>query len=444
MYVCTEYFSKMAKKIKAIKCPQCGSTKAKELREDYYRCESCRAEFFIDSDDIVIHHKYEHPLSGPLNSLDDVKLRKRIIFFALIVMLMVVSVFVFSPGFLGSYSHSSFRPEKIGPFWSLVEGFGGFANDQGEGMILLVADRTSEGERQPSFGIYRADNKKEILIRPIKGLEKEDLSDAEIVSFENGDVYAIINESRLFKLNLSTYELEEIIFEKLNLPELAVGVHEINFYDRYGDALHVLNNLGKRFCYYPLINQVYPTDNIGDVFRQVPPDAKKRLGFRFSTASREYPDERIQLLKYYYWHRMGYPFEKPCFEWKKLYNYNKTTFTTYQKGLLSDYGEKKARLISYQDFTPDRHYLWGRVMACNDDHVLISFRTVLSGDPIVQLLDSKTAEVLWTIPSNIPYWEYGHFVEVKDGFLFTSHKESWLVNTKNKTCKYFKWDFDQI
>ena len=49
----------MPKHIKALKCPQCGSTRATLIREDHYRCDSCSTEFFLDSDDITIHHKYE-------------------------------------------------------------------------------------------------------------------------------------------------------------------------------------------------------------------------------------------------------------------------------------------------------------------------------------------------------------------------------------------------
>ena len=49
----------MPKHIKTIKCPQCGSMRATQLREDHYRCDSCSTEFFLDSDDITIHHKHE-------------------------------------------------------------------------------------------------------------------------------------------------------------------------------------------------------------------------------------------------------------------------------------------------------------------------------------------------------------------------------------------------
>ena len=49
----------MPKHIKTIKCPQCGITRATQLREDHYRCDSCSTEYYLDSDDITIHHKIE-------------------------------------------------------------------------------------------------------------------------------------------------------------------------------------------------------------------------------------------------------------------------------------------------------------------------------------------------------------------------------------------------
>ena len=55
----------MSKRIKAIKCPHCGSTKVKETRPDYYQCKACSTEFFLDDDDININHRYIAPNSNP-------------------------------------------------------------------------------------------------------------------------------------------------------------------------------------------------------------------------------------------------------------------------------------------------------------------------------------------------------------------------------------------
>jgi len=55
----------MAKSIKAIKCPHCGSIKVSTIRPDYYKCDSCGTEFFLDSDDININHNYNYPRNNP-------------------------------------------------------------------------------------------------------------------------------------------------------------------------------------------------------------------------------------------------------------------------------------------------------------------------------------------------------------------------------------------
>ena len=116
----------MAKRIKVIKCPQCGSTKAKELRTDHYQCKSCYTEFFIDSDDINILHKYDSPF-GDLNKINT----KRI----LAGIAIVASIFIFFGVFTNvSLQKSSFDyappnppvkiEEKEVVFWDRIHKIG--------------------------------------------------------------------------------------------------------------------------------------------------------------------------------------------------------------------------------------------------------------------------------------------------------------------------------
>ena len=53
----------MAKTIKAIICPKCGSNQNTEIKLDYYRCNSCKTEYFLDNDDVNINHNYRTPIS---------------------------------------------------------------------------------------------------------------------------------------------------------------------------------------------------------------------------------------------------------------------------------------------------------------------------------------------------------------------------------------------
>ena len=52
----------MTTKIKAVKCPQCGSEKHEKIDEKRFRCKNCSTEFYIDDDDININvnHRYEY------------------------------------------------------------------------------------------------------------------------------------------------------------------------------------------------------------------------------------------------------------------------------------------------------------------------------------------------------------------------------------------------
>lgn len=451
-YLCSDYFIsiKMAKRIKAIKCPQCGSTKATETRTDYYRCDSCNTEFFIDSDDININHRYEE-----LNPINKTNLK-----YIIVGVAIFLGVFFFLWNILStnrssaSYSPSSVSAErneveKEVVFWDRIEGFHGFANATGDGMILVIGNRGSKkgysvsDEKQSCFAIYQAIDQKQIMIKPINGMENTTISDAKVQSFENGDVYAIINKKKLFKLNIATYELKEIVFESLKFTEFEKGVYQIEFaYDNEG--FKVINELGKELYYFPVINKVYSNDAFYDARSKKTPDAKKQAAFQFSDESLDFPDEKTQLIKYYYWHQTGYPIDIPRFAWQKDYGGSGifTDRSPYRKVLILPYNAQTARLISWKDFTPERDYLSGTVLAYNDKEVLIAFTTTVSGNEIIQLLDAETAEVKWTMPSDFQYMISDEVVKVKEGYLFTKYKESWLFNTQNKESKYLEWNIE--
>ncbi|RZL30565.1 MAG: hypothetical protein EOO96_17860, partial [Pedobacter sp.] len=50
----------MAKQIKAIKCPHCGSIGKTEIKADHFICSSCNTEYFLDNDDININHNINY------------------------------------------------------------------------------------------------------------------------------------------------------------------------------------------------------------------------------------------------------------------------------------------------------------------------------------------------------------------------------------------------
>lgn len=438
----------MAKQIKAIKCPQCGSTKAKELRTDYYRCNSCHTEFFIDSDDININHRHE-----PLNpaNLPNQK------YIAVGVTVFMVVVFLLSTLFYTRKSSvNDYRPSAISAndekeyfSWTGIEEFEGFANTNGEGMIVVIGEGVYQKgaysvskEEEPYMAVYRADNRKQMAFKQIGELKNVKISYSDISVFGNGDVYVIFNKKRLFKLNTTTYELSEVVFQTLGLPEFEKGVFQIEF-EYYNDGFKVINELGKELYYFPIINKVYNKNEFYDAQPKKTANAKKQVAFVFAEKSFDYPDEKPLLIKYYYWHQTGYPYDMPHFEWRKDYG-GSGIFTDrdpYRKVLISPYQAKDSRIISWKNFTPDREYISGTVLAYDDKEVMIAFSTTLSGNTIVQLLDAETAAIKWTLPADKPYL-IGNYVRVKEGYLFTKYKKSWLFDTQKREGSYIEWDFN--
>ena len=51
----------MAKSIKAIECPKCGSTQKTAVRPDTFRYESCGTEYYLDNDDINVNYTVRQP-----------------------------------------------------------------------------------------------------------------------------------------------------------------------------------------------------------------------------------------------------------------------------------------------------------------------------------------------------------------------------------------------
>ncbi|MDH6309680.1 putative Zn finger protein [Dysgonomonas sp. PFB1-18] len=51
----------MSKKVKSIKCPQCGCVENTLIKEDYNKCINCGAQYYLYSDDISINvtHRVE-------------------------------------------------------------------------------------------------------------------------------------------------------------------------------------------------------------------------------------------------------------------------------------------------------------------------------------------------------------------------------------------------
>ena len=421
--------------IKALKCPQCGSTRATKISEDHYRCDSCSTEFYLDSDDITIHHKVE------TKPAPNTFLRRLLLiilapaaFFSLITIGLIV---------WGSSREETSRERDGEEHMSYAcERLMAFSSTAGRPIVVLcgAARRDdSSGDWDHAKGImYFFDGE---TYEIIKKLELPDVTGRVSVTdarqFEDGTYYVVLNKKRLFAIDRSTLDVKEIHSEDYKLPELSEGFGKLALYfHEYGDALEVETNLGKKFVYYPIANKLYTDQSIFKAYEDKLPAPKLRTRFTFSEQmmGSVYKDEQIQLVRYQTLEQLGYPRRTPHFGWENDYH------SSYPKKIfVSKYSVEESRLESYEDFTPGAYYFSPTVLYESDDQILISFKPTAAADAkkMLRCLDAQTGKVLWSCSEGLDGLDFCLGVaRFSGGYVLVDYSRSWLISSEGKvvTC----------
>ena len=421
--------------IKALKCPQCGSTRATKISEDHYRCDSCSTEFYLDSDDITIHHKVE------TKPAPNTFLRRLLLiilapaaFFSLITIGLIV---------WGSSREETSRERDGEEHMSYAcERLMAFSSTAGRPIVVLcgAARRDdSSGDWDHAKGImYFFDGE---TYEIIKKLELPDVTGRVSVTdarqFEDGTYYVVLNKKRLFAIDRSTLDVKEIHGEDYKLPEFSEGFGKLALYfHEYGDALEVETNLGKKFVYYPIANKLYTDQSIFKAYEDKLPAPKLRTHFTFSEQmmGSDYMDEQIQLVRYQTLEQLGYPRRTPHFGWENDYH------SSYPKKIfVSKYSVEESRLQSYEDFTPGAYYFSPTVLYESDDQILISFKPTAAADAkkMLRCLDAQTGQVLWSCSEGLDGLDFCLGVaRFSGGYVLVDYSHSWLISSEGKvmTC----------
>ena len=425
----------MPKHIKTIKCPQCGSMRATQLREDHYRCDSCSTEFYLDSDDITIHHKVE------TKPAPNTFLRRLLLiilapaaFFSLITIGLIV---------WGSSREETSRERDGEEHMSYAcERLMAFSSKAGRPIVVLCGavrrdDSTGDWDHAKGFMYFFDGETYEI----IKKLELPDVTGRVSVTdarqFEDGTFYVVLNEKRLFAIDRSTLDVKEIHGEDYKLPELSEGFGKVALYfHEYGDALEIETNLGKKFVYYPIANKLYTDQSIFKAYEDKLPAPKLRTRFTFSEQmmGSDYKDEQIQLVRYQTLEQLGYPRRTPHFGWENDYH------SSYPKKIfVSKYFVEESRLQSYEDFTPGAYYFSPIVLYESDDQILISFKPTAAADAkkMLRCLDAQTGQVLWSCSEGLDGLDFCLGVaRFSGGYVLVDYSHSWLISSEGKvmTC----------
>ncbi|ALU24937.1 hypothetical protein MODO_1836 [Myroides odoratimimus] len=425
----------MAKTIKKIVCPQCGSNQVDETKKDHYICRSCNTQFFLDNDDITINHNYN---TGKLNNEQGVQIAKKaIIGFSAVIFIYFayqISRFIFAdstPAPVTTTEYNTTPPPKrdvryvnasysetalmIDPKGKNTIVFTGWFNDifaekgkENEVYTILLDATTGE---EISRTLLEVD-------LSIKGAGTHS-SKLDYYRGANDELFLIVNSYYLFLYNPSQKVFENVtesFFVKY--PEFAGGVAAIES-RTFDQCLTVTNNKGKQYALFADIGVVLPIDKISNIYDKKLTDPVKTTSYKFTRIGFDFPEEEIQLIQYEHWTQKGFPQYNVSFNWSKDYGRSGifTEKSPYKKVLVMPYTKSRAKIVSIKDLTPNHTYVDGaRVLVGDAESVIIAIKmSVLENETItLQKISGVDGSVLWTKKTD---WKEIRSIDVEGDYI---------------------------
>lgn len=440
----------MAKEIKVIECPKCGSTQNIEIKPDYYRCSNCNTEYFIDNNDVNINYNNGQNDLG----LSGLKNKKTGSVLAVLIVIIIVIFVLFR--FLSPNSSVKYKDapivnnlEKETIRWSSPD-LETFLNGVGKPMILVVGEKDVDGSRDKnSFyaDVFDATTNKNIKSSKLEGITQLSSNNIAIRTFVNGEIYFIVNKTNAFKLDKTNYTVAEATTSLFkNSKELSVGLAKIEFGDPdEGDGFRVLTNDGNEFNYYPATEKIYTKDELWEAsqgFKNLVANATEKSGFTFTSYVPGGTGGKTQLIKYFYKDNGGGPKNKANFGWdRQAYKDSSPSGFSFKKVLLTDFYRNLGRITSFSDFTPNRVYLKPKVLFSDDKILLIFFpATAAQKAPIIlQCMDSNTGAIIFS--THLNYNSYlKRAIHYKNGIVAEDNQKAYNIGLDGKVINtYSLW-----
>lgn len=422
----------MAKQIKAIKCPHCGSIGKTEIKADHFKCNSCNTEYFLDNDDININHNINYNSPSPFS---DPSTAKKV---GLIVggVVMVFILFTLAIPLLFSSKKSVNRNKHVRAEFSWYsEEFLAYINKDGQPIVVVLgAKRYSDNDNETGeyISFYDLISHKELKTQKIGTFNIANNNDFKLKLLSNGDLYAIADKSFVFKIdkeNLAANNVTQSLFK--DHPKLASGIANAEFaYDSDGEALNLMSNEGINIFFYPLVNKIYTKDEISMVrktFEKKELNEKVKTEYSFSLLSSDYPEEKIQLFKYTMKDNEGGPDYYVPLRWM---NYRGEKILNY---FLWDV------LRSYTDLTPGRVYFNPKILFSDNEYVVIAVnKTPADKSPTnIQCIDAKNGKLIFSYP--VPTHEcFYDGIRYRDGLVVRAGNLLLAIGMDGKLIKEFK------
>ena len=287
----------MAKTIRPILCPQCGSPQHTPLGSGLFRCAACQTEYFLDSDDVTVNVRHHYapvgasPVGRPPLSWGQ---RVAIGLCGLVGVGAVVWLVL-----LIAQPHQPFKAAipVAQPIFYLTHYL--YADAQHQPVyVTLRTDAPRWGSDSTTWTAVFFDPRTGRVRRGQELLPLgRHLDDHRYVwhTFPNGQVYLLGNE-HLYRIEARADQLTEVTQTLLaHVPAASSGVAQAEF-DTAKEALRLLTNDGKTLYFLPATGQVFAD---GEAFSRA---AQAAQAPRYFSLEQPYEpglnDAPYQLLRY--------------------------------------------------------------------------------------------------------------------------------------------------
>lgn len=416
----------MAKKIKVIKCPQCGNSKPLSIGKEHYRCDKCGTEFFLDNDDINVNvnHRYEQPQTNRGNSNSGTSaLISGAVIISLIIIIGLFSTFRFCSRQIrntpttASYADSTHnRSNYLNPTLFAVNG---------KAVVFYIEHRrhwSASNSRNVFFAVFYDLTNGQIIRE--EALEESHPRIRQCTFVSDSTCYFIVNEKNVYRIHPEEYTFKNIA-EEINSakPALNAGFSSIQFVPQHkGEGFRIMTNLGKEFFYFPVSNTLYTEKAFEHVangqMKTLSEDARKIDYYLFLNKESKQSSNVAQL------HRITYSFNNGGPE-------NKLTELTEKS---KKYAENH-RISSITPITDELICFSPKVLWFDDKNILISYRPTLKNDAetCLQLLNTE-GKSLWTISysGEVNWWDV---IKTNAGYLLQTDKNVFYEITADGSQK---------